>query len=251
MIVIIKANTLKGLLIHAMIAVGLLFILALVIFQIILPVLTNKGETVTVPDLKGMSIDEVNKFTSTKDLAIEVSDSAYDSRFPPQTVLEQYPEPNSRVKIDRKINLTLNAKRSPNVPYPDVAGSTSEFAQKQLKSFGFTVGSIQYRPDIAHNAVLESRLGGHTIKPGDKVPKGSSIELVIGKHTDRFPMPDIKGMQADEAETYILGMNLKIKAVHLITDETGTVNTIQRHLPQAGDTVRAGDEVELWIHASR
>lgn len=66
MIVKIKANTLKGLLIHAMIAMGLLFILALGIFQIILPVLTNKGETVTVPDLKGMSIDEVNKFTSTK-----------------------------------------------------------------------------------------------------------------------------------------------------------------------------------------
>ncbi len=64
MIVKIKPNTLKGLLIHAMIAVGLLFILTLVNFQIILPVLTNKGETVTVPDLKGMSIDDVNKFTS-------------------------------------------------------------------------------------------------------------------------------------------------------------------------------------------
>jgi beta-lactam-binding protein with PASTA domain len=206
---------------------------------------------VTVPDLKGMSIDEVNKFTSTKDLAIEVSDSSYNSRFPPQTVLEQYPEPNSNVKIDRKINLTLNAKIPPNVPYPDVTGSTFEFAQKQLKIFGFTVGSIQYRPDIAHNAILESKLGGHTIKPGDKVPKGSSIELVIGKRADQFPMPDMNGMQADEAETYVLGMNLKIKAIHFVTDGTGTVNTIQRHLPQAGDTLRAGDEVELWIHASR
>lgn len=120
-----------------------------------------------------------------------------------------------------------------------------------MKSFGFTVGSIQYRPDIAHNAVLESRLGGHPIKPGDKVPKGSSIELVIGKHADRFPIPDMNGMQADEAQAYIRGMNLKIKAVHLITDETGKINTIQRHLPQAGDTVRAGDEVELWIRAPR
>ncbi len=155
------------------------------------------------------------------------------------------------MKIDRKINLTLNAKIPSNVPYPDVTGSTFEFAQKQLKSLGFTVGSIQYRPDIAHNAVLESRVGGHSSKPGDKVPKGSSIELVIGKHTDRFPMPDIKRMQADEAETYLLGMNLTIKAVHLITDETGKINTIQGHLPEAGDTVRAGGEVELWIHAPR
>lgn len=247
MILKIKANTLKGLLTHAAIALGLLFLLAFLIFEIVLPVLTNKGETVTVPDLKGMSIDEVTKFTADKQLEIEVSDSSYDSRLPPQTVLEQYPEPNAKVKVDRKITLTLNAKIPPTVPYPDLTGSTFEFAQKQLESVGLRIGTIQYRPDIAHNAILESSFGGKKVGPGDNVPKGSAIDLIIGKPTDRFAMPDIKGMQADEAQTYVLGMNLKIKAIHYVTDGAGDIDTIQKQLPLPGDTLRPGDKVELWV----
>ena len=60
-------------------------------------------------------------------------------------------------------------------------------------------------------------------------------------------MPDLKGMELDEADAYILGMNLNVKEIHYLKDGTGELNTIQKQLPEPGDTVRIGDEVELWV----
>lgn len=243
----IKPNTLKGLLIYASIALALLFLLAFMVFNKIIPMVTNKGETVTVPDLKGMSIDDAINFVREKQLAVEVTDSSYNSELPPKTVLEQYPQPNAKVKINRRINLTLNAKNPPTVGYPDLTGSTFEFAQKQLKSLGLKIGNVQHRPDIAHNAILESTINGQRINPGERVSKGSTIDLVIGNHTDSFALPDFTDMQFDEAERYIVGMGLNIKAIHYLKDRTGQPNTVQKQLPLPGDTLRPGDMVEVWI----
>jgi beta-lactam-binding protein with PASTA domain len=64
---------------------------------------------------------------------------------------------------------------------------------------------------------------------------------------DRFPLPNLKDMLFDEAEAYILGMDLKIRQIHYLKEEGGTINTVQKQAPVAGDTVRPGDKVELWI----
>jgi eukaryotic-like serine/threonine-protein kinase len=243
----IETNTLKGLLIHISIALGLICLLSFTVFYKVLPVLTNKGEIVTVPDLKGMSVDEAVEFVKDKDLEIEVTDSSYNGEFAPLTVLEQFPKPNSKVKVNRKINLKLNARIPPTVHYPELAGSTFDFAQKQLKSLDLKIGTIQYRVDVAHNAILESKINGQTIKAGDKISKGSRIDLVIGNFKERFSLPDLTGMPLDEAEAYILGMTLKVKETHYVFGKPGEINTIQKQIPSPGDTVRIGDAVELWV----
>ena len=54
-------------------------------------------------------------------------------------------------------------------------------------------------------------------------------------------------MKFDEVEAYILGMNLKLRAIHYLTDENEGAGIVKKQLPEAGDTVRLGDDVELWI----
>lgn len=243
----IETDTLKGLLIHISIALGLLCILSFAFFYYILPSLTNKDEVVTVPDLKGMTVDEAMEFVKGRNLGIAVADSSYDAELDPLTVLEQYPKPHAKVKVDRKINLTLNARTPPIVYYPDLTGSTFDFARKQLKNVDLKIGTIQYRVDIAHNAILESRINGQLVRAGDKIFKGSTVDLVIGNLKDRFTLPDMKDMPLDEAEAFILGINLKVKAIHYVSDGQGETDIIQKQLPQAGDTVRLGDEIELWV----
>jgi beta-lactam-binding protein with PASTA domain len=243
----IETNTFKGLLIHVSLVLGLFCILSFTVFYKVLPSLTNKDEIVTVPDLKGMSVDEAVQFIKDKDLEIEVTDSSYNAELAPLTVLDQFPKANSKVKINRKINLKLNARTPPTVHYPDLAGSTFDFAQKQLKNLDLKIGTIQYRVDIAHNAILESRVNGRTVKAGDKISKGSRVDLVIGNLKEKFSLPNLKDMPLDEAEAYILGMTLKVKEIHYVADGQGEINTIQKQLPIAGDTVRLGDEIELWV----
>jgi beta-lactam-binding protein with PASTA domain len=118
----VETDTLRGLLIHASIILGLLLFILFTFFQI-LPFVTNKDEVVSVPDLRGMSLDEASRFVSHRHLALEVGDSAYNSELKPFTVLDQYPHPSARVKVNRKINLRLNARIPPTVSYPDLTGT--------------------------------------------------------------------------------------------------------------------------------
>jgi beta-lactam-binding protein with PASTA domain len=241
-----EASSLKRLLIHIGVIMGLFCLLSFTVFYKVLPWVANKNKIVTVPDLKGMSIDEAAKFIRDRDLEIEVIDSSFNAEVAPLIVLQQFPKPNAKVKIKRKITLILNARIPPTVSYPDLTNSTFDLAQKQLQSQDLKIGTIQYRVDIAHNAILESRINGRKISSGEQVSKGSKVDLVIGNQTDKFPLPDLTGMEIDEANAYILGMNLNVKEIHYLKDGTGELNTIQKQLPEPGDTVRIGDEVELW-----
>jgi eukaryotic-like serine/threonine-protein kinase len=242
----IETTTLRGLLIHVSIVLGLFSLLSFTVFYKVLPLVTNKDQIVTVPNLIGMSVDEAIEFVKDKDLEIEVIDSSYNAELAPTLVLEQFPKPNSKVKINRKINLKLNARIPPTVNYPDLAGSTFDFAQKQLKNLNLKIGTIRYQPDIANNAILESRLNGKKISAGHHVTKGSKIDLVIGTYNEKFALPDFENMPMDEVEAYILGMNLKVKKInYLIGYNDEQIGTVKKQQPNAGDTVRLGDEVEM------
>lgn len=69
-------------------------------------------------------------------------------------------------------NLWLASKKLPT--------STFDFAQTQLKNLDLRIGSASYRPDIAHNVILESRANGQKLSVGQRVTKGSKIDLVVG-----------------------------------------------------------------------
>ena len=87
-----------------------------VFFYIYLPISTNHGETLTVPDITGVHLDELDDYLSIRNLRYEISkDSGYSTEIPPLTVLKQFPMPNAQVKQFRKIYLTLNSITPPMV----------------------------------------------------------------------------------------------------------------------------------------
>ena len=122
------------------------------------------------------------EFIRDKDLKIEVADSSYSPESDPLTVLEQFPRAHAQVKPHRKISLTLNARIPPTITFPDLTGSTFDLAQKQLRNLDLRIGSVSYRPDIAHNVILESRANGQKVSVGQRVTKGSKIDLVVGTY---------------------------------------------------------------------
>lgn len=240
--------TLRKLLTSIILIAGIIGLLSFGFFHELLPTLTNKNKVITVPDVRGMSLNEASEFLASKDLSFMVSDTAYNLEMPPLAVLEQYPRPGSKVKINRKINIVLNALNPPTILFPDLNGTSFDFAQRQLKIFDLRLGTIQYKPDIAHNAVLESRINGTTIHSGQRISKGATIDFVVGSPNENFPMPDFREMELYEAEALAEQLNLKITEIHNVIDDFEKENIIQKQLPLAGDTVNHGDKIELWIY---
>jgi beta-lactam-binding protein with PASTA domain len=233
---------------HLGIAVGAGTVITLIFFYIYLPVITNHGESLTVPDLQGVSIDELQEFLVDRDLRFEVVDSVYSAELPPLTVTRQFPKPGSKVKQKRKIFISLNSVNPPTTRMPDLRDKTLKNAELILKSFELVPGKILYKPDPFRN-VIDQLYNGEPIEPNTPLAKGSVIDIVRGDgHGIRlFEMPDLRGLPLAEANVIIRGNNLQPGLV--FNDDSLTVASlvVLRQSPRQGLTVRIGRSIDLWL----
>lgn len=177
----------KTFLIQLVIAVILLVVLAFLTMQW-LDYSTNQDQRIEVPDLAKMNLEVVEEQLDELDLRYEILDSAnFNPDFPRYSVIDQVPAPGKFVKEDRKIYLTLNPSGYRKIQIPnDLIRKTRRQVEPTLRSLGFEIGEITYKPDIAEDAVLELRHKGKLVEPGDELMKTSVIDLVLGDGSGRY-----------------------------------------------------------------
>lgn len=253
---------------HLALAILSAIILILGTFYVILPVMTNHGESMTVPNLEGILLEDLEEFLSERDLRYEVEkDSGYSPDFPPLAVLQQFPLPNDKVKENRKIYVTLNANQPPVVKIPSLIGRSLKNAQLELRSLGLALGDITYKPDFALNTVLAQYFQGKQIKEGMEIPKGSKIDFEVGDGlgNQTIAMLDLRELGLEEAEFVLRGYGLNLGEVYYksegyieteVKNEMGE-NVIERRevmqgkiykqVPRANNSIKIGQSVDLWL----
>jgi beta-lactam-binding protein with PASTA domain len=241
-------HTLGGVLIHMLLAGTILVTLAILYFYVYLPSITNHNETITVPNIEGMSYDRLEEFLGERNLRWEVSDSSYSDEYPPLTVLKQFPRAGSKVKEDRKIFISLNRVNPPTVPIPNLVDRSVTNAEAVLRSNELKRGKIELTPGPFLNVVQAMKYDGRVLKEGDRVPKGSAIDLVVmDGGPNSMQAPSLLGYTLEEAKVYILGSNLNLGPITVIGDTTNAEPVVLKQKPLAYETIRVGDIVELWI----
>ncbi len=264
----LKINSWKDLLIHLVIVGGIATILVTGFFYIYLPASTNHGETITVPNVEGVLLADLDEFLNARDLRYEVTaDSGFSADLPPLSVLKQFPAANDKVKENRKIYITLNAENAPLVRMPKLVKGSVKNAQLVLKTYDLRLGEIKYVADLALNYILEQKMDGIRIDEGTKIPKGSVIDIVVGDGLGQQSLssPNLLGLDLESAQFAIVGSGLKIgkmtyekegKAAIEEELEDGTVKTtyeivspgaIFQQYPAQGTSMRLGQRVDLWI----
>lgn len=189
----------KTFLIQLVLAALALVLIAFVILQW-LEYSTNQDQRITVPNLARLSLDKVDEQLAELELRREILDSAnYNPDYPPYSVIDQVPLPGKQVKENRKIYLTLNPSGYRKVEIPEnLIRKTRRQVEPTLKSLGFEIGTITYKPDVAKDAVLEMRHKGEKVEAGDKLMKTSRIDLVLGDGSGRYGMDDEEEKTAEE-----------------------------------------------------
>ena len=154
------------------------FFLLLVLF---LRISTKHGDFVVVPDLSGRTIIEFQEELSELNLKYVISDSGnYNPEFKVNSVLDQLPVANAKVKDGRKIYLTLNASDFEMIKIPKITKITVRQARKTIESLGFIFGEIEYVDDIARDEVISISHEGDELNEGDLLKKTSIIDFKLG-----------------------------------------------------------------------
>ena len=145
---------------------------------------SHHGESVEVPQIKGMLLPDAEYELEKQGLVMVISDSSYNRNLPAGTVLELTPDAGSKVKTGRNIYLTINTRNVPTLPIPDIADNCSlREAEARLKSLGFKLGTIEYAPGDK-DWVLSVKCKGRYVVAGDRVEIDCPITLVVGNNSD-------------------------------------------------------------------
>jgi len=234
------------------ISIFLIIILGLLIW---LKIYTHHGEAISVPDLSGLTVEEVSDLTAARDLRFEIIDSVYSSDMPRGTVVKQNPSANSKVKRNRRIFLTMNAVNPEMVSMPQLVGISIRQARLALENAGLTLGKISYRPDYAINNVLQQLHQDTVIKEGSEIIKGATIDLVLGMGLsgEKTKIPDLIGLDIESARVEIADNYLNVGAVTydgtILNEEDSTDAFVWRQYPEFDPLGRLnmGLEIDIWL----
>ncbi|WP_222983579.1 PASTA domain-containing protein [Flagellimonas meishanensis] len=155
---------------------------------------TNHGEFVEVPDFSKMSVMEMRDAVEEAGLRYQILDSSnYNPDYPRFSILEQNPPAGNKVKSNRKIYFTVNPSGYKKVTVPDIIQVTQRNATSMLRAVGLDVQRVTYIDELGKDMVYNMKHKGKYVKPGDKLPKTSKIELICGNGT----IPGSARVQAD------------------------------------------------------
>lgn len=172
----------------------------MIIYSFWLDFTTNHGEEIPVPDLSKLTEEQAEAKLDELDLDYVVLDTVdFRQNFPKYTVVEQDPASGFKVKRDRKIYLKINAGGFANVRIPDLIEKTYRQAAPTLKALGLEVGQISYKPYLGKDMVLEMKLNGKILKPGDRVMKSSKIDLVLGDGKVSFEEQELDSLSVNDS----------------------------------------------------
>ncbi|TAH05124.1 MAG: PASTA domain-containing protein [Sphingobacteriales bacterium] len=196
-----------------LIAIVSIFLLIIMI-AVSLRFYTRHGEGLAVPNLKGLNIANAIDILEAEGFSYQI-DSVFVVDKKPGTVLEQDPDANTQVKINRIIYLSIVSSLTPDVSFPDIEDKTFREASAILENYGLKVGDTIYKNDIARDAVLAFSLADQGVKIGQKIPKGSRINLVLGDGmgAEQVEVPNLVGLTLSEAMFSIKGASLNLGMV--------------------------------------
>lgn len=239
---------------NLLIAVVSICVVLFILFQS-LAVYTRHGESVTVPNLKGMTLQQAKDLLADKNFLFEV-DSVYAVDKPRGTILEQDPDPETKVKEGRTIYVSIVSMIAPRVKIPDLVDVSLREATAIIESYGLKVGNLIYKPDLAQNAVLGILYGGKPVTTGFNLPKGSSIDLIVGDGYGNtvLTVPNLIGSTLEEAMFVIQASSLNVGNITYDASVRDTTEKskafVYKQLPAFnGDSakINQGEPIDLFV----
>ena len=212
---------------------------------------TEHGVEVEVADVRGLVEAEAQPLLADQGLHLVIIDSTYSDKVPFGTIVEQDPRPNSHAKHGRAVYVTINATTKRMIAMPNLQDMSYRQAETTLRGLGLRVDSVYtYEPSAYRDLVLDVRSNGVSVKPGEKIPVGTRVRLVVGfgKGTEQVEVPSVLGLTLQDARSLLLSHRLTVGAVYYDDPaEEGVPQYIYRQTPNAGEKLIEGETVTLRL----
>ena len=239
---------------HVAIIFGSIILLLVITFTL-MQVYTLHGQGKPVPDFTGLTESQLQHLMKSNDLRYTIIDSVHLDNTPKGVVVEQVPKPGEKVKKNRNIFFTINAWSNEQVYIPRVIDLSLRDAKAMVESFRLTVGELIYIPSEYPNLVLGQHVNGKPVKDGEMVPRGTRVDLIIGRGlgNETTVVPNLIGMKLAEARRVTQSVYLNMGATIYDQDIMSNTDSLKAFVwkqnppSKKGFTRRLGASIDVWL----
>ena len=215
----------------------LLAILVALVAGLVAFALTRPG-TVEVPLVTGIPQDTATERLEAEGLDVDIN--PVPNQEARETVLEQ--DPIAGTEVDEGSTVTLTVSSGPAiVPVPDVSGLTQRQATTTLQDAG-----LEVKPDFAFSdTVPKNRAIGTVPGPGTSISAGSVVTLRISRGSNKVEVPDVVGLDDQEALEALSDAELGGNVVQ--RDDDAPQGRVVGQSPGPGRLVKRGSTVTIFV----
>ena len=141
---------------------------------------TRHNQAIIVPDVNGLQVSDAAPMLMDQQLRYMVIDSINSRTAAPGAIVDQVPKALSKVKQNRIVFLTINARNAQTVVLPNILELSQRQALAKLRALGFQIDSIEYVPYEYKDLVIDVLYNEQSIDSQARLPYGSSLWIQVG-----------------------------------------------------------------------
>ncbi len=208
-------------------------------------VFTVHRGTLSVPDLRGLVVDQAETTAHDLGLAVVVEEpGVFSASHPPGSVAVQAPPPGFHVKSGSsvRVRMSLGGERA---VVPPLIGESPQSAQRRLEEAGLALGS---RLQVEGLGVADSVVASEPME-GDLVAPGSTVRLLVNATPAQpaWVMPSLLSRSRLAVEGFCRRHGLRLGQVHEVAYPGLPGDLVLRQYPPAGSPLTRTDIITVWV----
>lgn len=192
-----------------------------------------------VPNVVGKGQDEASRTLTDAGLALGAVTDAYSEEVPPGQVISQSVAAGTSLAHDSTVDVVLSKGREPRT-VPTLTGKGASAAKSSIEALGLVASPTEAYSDT----VPEGQVISQQTREGSTVYRGDSVSYTVSKGPETVTVPDVVGLQRQEARNKLEGSGLTVQEDLILG---GFFNTVRSSDPAGGSKVKKGSTVTISI----
>lgn len=221
------------------------FLVGIVLFNfVIMPRLVQHDQTVRVPSVVGLGIQEARRACVDAGLQCIEEDRRHADDLPPDHVVSQSPAAATAVKRGRSVRVVVSLGQQ-QVLVPDLRGMTLRQASLQLANTRLALGKVSRIRTGTEGSVVRAT---HP-HAGAQTSLGDSIDVLvaIGDPGEPYLMPSLVGQDANDVRALVESRGFKIGRFAYRAASGVYPGTVLEQYPLRGSMIRRGESIDLVV----
>lgn len=192
-----------------------------------------------VPNVVGKGQDEASRTLTDAGLALGAVTDAYSEDVPPGQVISQSVAAGTSLAHDSTVDVVLSKGREPRT-VPTLTGKGASAAKSSIEALGLVASPTEAYSDT----VPEGQVISQQTREGSTVYRGDSVSYTVSKGPEMVTVPDVVGLQRQEARNKLEGAGLTVQEDLILG---GFFNTVRSSNPVGGSKVKKGSTVTISV----